>query len=91
MSATSLKYELDDALQDFVIAAERYEQCLHPATREVLDTERKERRKAVRAITSQLKALPDGYRVIAQALQDLKTWAQIHGHQKVFEIYDPLA
>lgn len=91
MSATSLKYELDDALQDFVLAAERYEQCLHPATREVLDTERKERRKAVREITGQLKTLPDGYRVIAEARQDIKTWARDHGHQKVLEIYDPLA
>ncbi len=91
MSATSLKYELDDAMQDFVLAAERYEQCMQPQTREVLDAERKERRKAVREIVSQLKALPDGYGVISQARQDIKTWARDHGHQKVLEIYDPLA
>ncbi|MBX7235213.1 MAG: hypothetical protein K1X65_12545 [Caldilineales bacterium] len=104
MSVASLQWELEDAMQDFVRACQQYEDCLHPRTSSLtvdrraysamcdeLDETRKQRRKAVREIVNQLKALPGGHGAVTEARRRLDAWARDNGYQDVLRTYEPLA
>ena len=104
MSIVDLQAKLEEAMQDFVYACHRYEDCLHNAPTglfvdrqaysamcDKLDAERKARRKAIREIAEKLKAFPGGYEAVSDARRRLDTWARVNGYREMLSIYEPLA
>lgn len=104
MSIATLQAELEKAMQDFVYACYRYEDCLrnaptglfvdrqaYSAMCDKLDAERKARRKVIREMVKGLEVLPGGYEAVSDARRGLDAWARVNGYREMLSIYEPLA